>query len=277
MMSDSNSFPKNPYAGGRLLKAISANKNLKAYEKLVMLTLGGELDYKDFEHSQRYISVAQFSELTSLSRDTVFRVISKLCQNGYIIRENRFDENNRQQSNLYSLTPKIFTEWVCANSTEGSCQPRGGVANSHSNLPQKELPKKNTILGVPNIVCACAPTPNQNIGDPIDEVKVEKKIKPEAKKRKAKASKYTRPPVTQSHQKMARIFTPKPELKSFVHRNDILFAVDELIEEFGEVCHNVIEYFYQWAKNNDKCGNIRWSHEVLRDCFLTAKRKMESE
>jgi DNA-binding MarR family transcriptional regulator len=141
-----NSFPVNPYAGGRFLKAISQNKNLTANEKLVMLTLGSELDYRDFEHSQRYISVERFAELTSLSRETVFRVIKRLCLNDYIIRVNRFDENNRQRSNLYSLTPKVFKEWMSVNSAEGVCEPLGGVSVSHSNLPQKELPQEEKTI-----------------------------------------------------------------------------------------------------------------------------------
>lgn len=145
-ITNENNFPVNPYAGGRFLKAISQNKNLTANEKLVMLTLGSELDYRDFEHSQRYISVDRFAELTSLSRETVFRVIKRLCLNDYILRVNRFDENNRQRSNLYSLTPKVFKEWICANSTEGVCEPLGGVSVSHSNLPQKELPHEEKTI-----------------------------------------------------------------------------------------------------------------------------------
>lgn len=261
-------YPFNCYSGGRHLNAISHSKNLNMLEKHFMLTIGSLMDFKDFENSAYYISVKKLAELMSCGERTILKLVRSLNDKKYLVVENRFDENKRQMSNRYALSPLIFEEYA----TLWSASRAGGrVHDVQTVTPLEELPQKeNTILGVPNIVCACAPTPNQNNEAAIDEAREEVKIKPEAKKKKPKAPKYSRPPVTQSHQKMARIFTPRPELKSFVHRSDIFFAVDELIDEFGEISHKVIDHLYQWSKNYDKCGNIKWDVQTLRGYFLNA-------
>jgi DNA-binding MarR family transcriptional regulator len=244
-MSDLNGFPKNPYAGGRFLKAISANKNLKSNEKLVMLTLGGELDYKDFEHSQRYISIAQFSELTSLSRDTVFRVIGNLCQNGYIVRENRFDENNRQQSNLYSLTPKIFTEFLYANSAEGSRIRRGGVAESDTNLLQKELPQEEKTI--PKGIV-------QKIENPISEV-----LETEIPKKEKKPKKTTNADLKKTVGYLSAMFKPdgSPETRGFPwpNREQITVVAETLIEQFHV---KDIQEWFNYFSQSGQLGKMRW-------------------
>jgi len=259
-------YPFNCYSGGRHLNAISHSKNLNMLEKHFMLTIGSLIDFRDFENSAYYISAKKLSELMSCTERTILKLVKSLNDKKYIIVENRVDKNKRQMSNLYALSPLIFEEYATLWYERSS---GGRVNDVHTVTPLEELPQEeNTILGVPNIVCASAPTPNQEVDQSIVDIKLESKIKPEAKKKKPKTPKYSRPPVTQSHQKMARIFTPRPELKSFVHRSDIFFAVDELIEEFGDISHKVIEHLYQWSKKSDMCGNIKWDPKELREYFL---------
>jgi DNA-binding MarR family transcriptional regulator len=266
-----NNFPYfDLYSGGRHLNAVDFNTTLNMNQKHLLLVLGNQLDFRDVVKSKRYISVKSLSEKMSCSQRTVHTITSELKAMGYIEIEHRF-EDNKQKSNYYSITDKVFREYYDKIGS-ANCAG-GGMHGLQTEIPKKELPHENSIL-VPNIegekVAQSAPTPKECIFSVIGEEGVESKIKPEGKKKKAKAPKHNRPPVTQSHQKMVRIFTPKPELKSFVHRNDILFAVDELIEEYGEVSHKVIDYMYQYMKKNNKCGEYPWIVGRINDLFSRA-------
>lgn len=253
-MENSIQWPFDVYQGGRFISAISKNKNLAPLEKLILLTIGGELDFRDIQGSQRYISNATLAEDTSMSISSVKRLTAKLSADGYLVKTDRYDDNNRQQSNLYSLSPKVFIEY--ASSAEGITVSPMRVSHRATNLPQKELPQEKTILGVPNIVCACAHAPNQNYPDHIVEVPIEEEIKPKAPKRKARPRKPDRPRVTPSHQKIARIFAPDSRFvkKTYWDKGSLFFRVDEFLDKQGESGHKVIDMLYRHCKERDICG-----------------------
>jgi hypothetical protein len=99
-------------SGGRSLSCIWATPNLSANEKLVLQYLGSQVNFSigDFTAS-RWTPIARIVAATSLSRRTVFTVIKKLETNGYLNREQRF-ENHCQLPSSYSLTSKVFREYA---------------------------------------------------------------------------------------------------------------------------------------------------------------------
>jgi hypothetical protein len=265
-------YPFNAYSGGRHLNAISHSKNLSMLEKHFMLTIGSLIDFRDFENSAYYISAKKLAELMSCTERTILNLVRSLNDKKYIIVENRFDENKRQMSNLYALSPLIFEEYATLWYERSS---GGRVNDVHTVTPLEELPQENTILGVPNIVCACAPTPNQNNEVSIDEVKVEKKIKPEAKNKKPRAPKYTRPPVTQSHQKVGRIFIPDSRYvkKTYYDKTAMFFLIDEFLTKHGEVGHKAIDELYKFCKSTNACGRSEFDLGVIEDALEASIEK----
>jgi DNA-binding MarR family transcriptional regulator len=287
-------------SGGRSLNAIHLNKNLNQIEKHLMLVLAGLLDFRGLDEECSFgdvvltIPVNQIAIRMSITRRYVISYINKLSAKGYVTKKQNFStDDKRQIESTYMLTDQIFVEYAAelgldldAMSSCGECsQITGGVSDGHHYLPNSAFndPEKNppTKPGVPDFV---VPPTTDQVGISQDVIHEENKlelieaiedIKPEPKKRKPKAPKYKRPPVTQSHQKMVRIFTPKPELKSFVHRNDILFAVDELIQEYGEISHDVIDYLYRFLKSKNRCGEYRWIDGQMNKFFITALEEMK--
>lgn len=257
-------YPFNCYSGGRHLNAISHSKNLNMLEKHFMLTIGSLIDFRDFENSAYYISAKKLSELMSCTERTILKLVKSLNDKKYIIVENRVDKNKRQMSNQYALSPLIFEEYATLWSERSS---GGRVNDVHTVTPLEELPQENTILGVPNIVCASAHTPNQNNEVAIDEVREEVKIKPEAKKKKAAAPKYTRPPVTQSHQKVGRIFIPDSRYvkKTYYDKNTMFFVVDEFLKKYGEAGHKAIDELYKECKAQNMCGRSEFDLGFIED------------
>ena len=143
-ITSKNNFPVNPYAGGRFLKAITANKNLKSLEKFLLLTIGNELDFRDIEHSQRYISNETLAEYMSISERYVRALTKRLTEAGYLVKIDRFGDDNRRQSNLYSLSPKVFNDYVNNTEEERSSGGRGNVVPT--NLPQNQLPHEEKTI-----------------------------------------------------------------------------------------------------------------------------------
>jgi len=143
-ITNENNFPVNPYAGGRFLKAITANKNLKSLEKFLLLTIGNELDFRDIEHSQRYISNETLAEYMSISERYVRALTKRLTEAGYLVKIDRFGDDNRRQSNLYSLSPKVFNDYVNNTEEERSSGGRRNVVPT--NLPPKELPQEEKTI-----------------------------------------------------------------------------------------------------------------------------------
>jgi hypothetical protein len=246
-------LPFDVYQGGRFISAVSRNKNLAPFEKLILLTIGNELDFRNIQDSQRYISNAKLAEYTSMSERSVMRLTKKLSADGYLVKTDRFDDKNRQQSNLYSLSPKVFMEY--AGFTEGDCVSPMRVTACQSNLPQKEIPNKSS-LSYDKDVCACAHAPNRHCPDQIVEVPIEEEIKPKALKRKARPRKLDRPRVTPSHQKIARIFAPDSRFvkNTYWDKGSLFFRVDEFLEKQGESGHQVIDMLYRHCKDRDICG-----------------------
>jgi len=244
---------RDPFSGGRHLNAITHSKNLNTLEKFFMLNLGAMMDFRDIIHSSRYVSYTKMADLMSCSIKTIQRISVSLRTRGYINVENRFGEDDRQQSNVYSLTDLVFEEY-CAKLWPDS-QSGGGGTDSPTNLPQKEVPNKSS-LSKDKDVCAHAHAPNQNCEDQIVEVPIEEEIKPRAPKRKARPRKPDRPKVTQSHQKIARIFAPDSRFvkNTYWDKGSLFFRVDEFLEKQGESGHQVIDMLYRHCKERDICG-----------------------
>lgn len=136
-------YPFNCYSGGRHLNAISHSKTLSMLEKHFMLTIGSLIDFRDFENSAYYISVKKLAELMSCGERTILKLVRSLNDKKYLVVENRFDENKRQMSNLYALSPLIFEEYA----TLWSASRAGGrVHDVQTVTPLEELPQEEKII-----------------------------------------------------------------------------------------------------------------------------------
>jgi DNA-binding MarR family transcriptional regulator len=103
---------KTRYNGGRALNAVYASKKLEHFQKSVLTFIGSQIDFCDFTKPY-WISISRIMEALSLSRPKVQRVLKSLVESGYLKKEFRFNEKNKQQiSNSYSLTSKIFDEYA---------------------------------------------------------------------------------------------------------------------------------------------------------------------
>jgi DNA-binding MarR family transcriptional regulator len=260
------------YSGGRHLNAIDFNTTLNMSQKHLMLVLGSQLDFRDIQKSKRYISVKALSEKMSCTPRMIHKITSELKAMGYIEIEHRF-EDNKQKSNYYSITDKVFLEY-CAKIWPEQYSG-GGVNNMRTEIPKKELPQENKIISKDIILCAHA----ANLADVVDididqieleidaempleeksSISVQEQFSKRIKKRAAEIAKDRPPRVTTSHRKMIAMFRPKPSLKSFVKDNDIHFFTDQVIEKFGERSHAIIAYLFTRQTDAGKCGEIPWS------------------
>lgn len=87
--------------------------------------------------------------------------------------------------------------------------------------------------------------------DLFPEMKVKPK-KPKAKKRQR---------VTPSHHIFTRIFMPDPEFvnNTFYDKSAVYFAVDQMIEEHGDVAHEMIKLTYDYYKSENQIGKQPFS------------------
>jgi DNA-binding HxlR family transcriptional regulator len=96
--------------GGRALNAVWRCDKVDAQEKLILLYLGSQLDFRgDFtEAVQRHIST--IVKWTGIKRTTVFDRLKSLEEKKYIERKNKTLANGAPGANEYYLTDLIFTE-----------------------------------------------------------------------------------------------------------------------------------------------------------------------
>jgi len=272
------------YSGGRHLNAIDSNTTLNMSQKHLMLVLGAQLDFRDIQKSKRYISVRALSEKMSCSPRMIHKITSELKAMGYIEIEHRF-EDNKQKSNYYSITNRVFLEHY---DKIGSAQySGGGVNNVQTEIPKKELPQENKIISKDIILCAHT----ANLADIVDidigqiELEIEEEKSPipvqeqfatRIKKRASELAKDRPPRVTSSHRKMIAVFRPKASLKSFVKDNDIYFFTDQVIEKFGQESHAIMDKLFTYSTEHCKCGEIAWDINHAWELINIAKKVLDN-
>lgn len=264
-MENSIQWPFDVYQGGRFISAISRNKNLNTLEKIIMLTIGGELDFRDIQGSQRYISNATLAEYTSMSERSVMRLTKKLSADGYLVKTDRFDDNNRQQSNLYSLSPKVFMEY--AGFTEGDCVSPMRVTVCRSNLPQKELPQEEIIISKDIIIGVDTEVSPDNSPPAIESViKTPKprKNSPKEKARRLFKGVYRR--VRQDHE-------PHTKFIQFTSNEQMDTVFERL---WGKYDLKDFQASYDYVEKMKMLGAIRWNPNVIEGQIIEAIEWRES-
>jgi hypothetical protein len=144
-----------PFAGGRFLMSIARNQNITADETLVLLIIGSLQDFSDILHSKRYVPIDKLSYLSKRSRRTIQYVLKSLEEKKYLIIQDCYKETGKQLSNEYSLSDLIFEEAkleydtsigsagaASHKLTEGAGAASPGVQELHSQIPNKDVPKK---------------------------------------------------------------------------------------------------------------------------------------
>jgi DNA-binding MarR family transcriptional regulator len=257
-MENSTQWPFDVYQGGRFISAISRNKNLNTLEKMILLTIGGELDFRDIQGSQRYISNATLAEYTSMSIASVKRLTAKLSADGYLVKTDRFDDNNRQQSNLYSLSPKVFIEYV--NSTEGITQSPMRVSHRATNLPQKELPQeeiisKDIIIGVDTEV---SPDNSPPAIESVKKTPKPRKNSPKEKARRLFKGVYRR--VRQDNEPPGKFIR--------YNTNEQMDTVFERL--WGKYDLKAFQASYDFVENMKLLGAILWNPNKIEEQILEA-------
>ena len=92
------------------------------------------------------------------------------------------------------------------------------------------------------------------------------------KERKPRVKKPTRPPVTEHHKRVFRIFDPDPRYvkKLWVDKNAIFFAVDEFLEKHGDLAKTVINEMYVEFREKDMCGKRPYSIDLVESVLNSA-------
>lgn len=252
-------LPFDVYQGGRFLTAVSRNKTLTTFEKMILLTIGNELDFRNIQDSQRYISNERLAEYTSMSERSVIRLTKKLCDDEYLVKTDRFDDNNRQQSNLYSLSPKVFMEY--ASFTEGDTQSGGRVTHSPTNLPNKELPQEEIIISKDIIIGVDTDVSPDNSPPAIESViKTPKprKNSPKEKARRLFKGVYRR--VRQDHEPHTKFIR--------YNTNEQMDTVFERL--WGKYDLKAFQASYDYVESIKLLGAITWNPNKIEEQILEA-------
>jgi DNA-binding transcriptional MocR family regulator len=250
-------FPHDPYSGGRHLNAIVCSKKLTTLQKHFLLTLGSQLDFRDIITSKRYISAKHFAEMMSCSIRTINNLTSQLKAQGYIEIESRFGKDDRQQSNLYSLTPKIFIEHHA--SLWSACDAGGRVHEVQTNLPYKELPYEEEKTISKDIV--------KNFETPVSDV-LESEIELDIPKKEKKPKKTTKADVNKAVGYLGAMFKPDgtPETKGFPwpNKQQIEAVASTLVDKYGL---SPIKVWFDHANAEGGLGRMRWTPSKF-DAFI---------
>jgi len=233
------------YSGGRHLNAVDFNTTLNMSQKHLLLVLGNQLDFRDIEKSKRYISVKSLAEKMSCSPRMIHKITSQLRLLGYIDVVHRF-ENNKQKSNFYSITDKVFREYydnLCPAQYSG-----GGVNIVQTELPKKELPHEITISK--DIV-----TKSETIVSDVLEPEIAKKEIAAKKPKKASKTK-----LNKAVGYIGAMFRPdrSPETKGFPWptKQEIEAVASTLIDKHGL---EAIRVWFHIANKAGKLGKLRWT------------------
>jgi hypothetical protein len=261
-----------PFHGGRNLSAVYAMDNLTGIETAIMIFIGGRLDFRDFAHSKVTASTAEISQEIKFSRNAVKNGLRGLSEKSFLFIENNFDERGFKIENTYSITDYFFQcykEKMLCHVVDGLEKAIDGLEKA-SNLPlfndpefeaerseeEKKEPIKNARDGHSPSLC-------QEDARGLDNSFVSDK------------EEKTKPRVTAAHNKMVILFTPRPELKSYVHRNTILALTDELIGKHGKMAVKAINRLYDDLIAEDLCGKFEWSVKRTLSFFNEALEKIE--
>ena len=290
-------------SGGRSLNAIHLNKNLNQIEKHLMLVLAGLLDFRGLDEECSFgdvkltIAVKYIVERMSMSRKHVMLYVDKLVQKGYVIKNHNFSpDDKRQLESTYMLTDQIFVEFAVslgldldAMSSCGECPTvTGGVSHDHHNLPnslfndppsekKKNEKTKNARIGrSPSLRQKDARVLDKNLDDSFVP-EIEDKTPLEEGLQGVQSPKTAKPIVTPAHNKMVLLFTPRPELKSYVHRNTILALTDDLIAKHGKMAVRAINRLYDDLLCEGSLGNFKWSVKMALSFFNVAMENVKNE
>src|SRR6185312_10127715 len=105
---------------------------IKAGLKIVLLALA---DHSD-DSGIAWPGLKGLAKKCSLSRRSLIGAINELIKQGYLTKVNQFDENGRQQSNVYTLTMEGGR--VQNLHGEGAQLARGRVQNLHPLYKEKK-------------------------------------------------------------------------------------------------------------------------------------------
>lgn len=260
--NDNEDFPFDPYAGGRHLNAISENPNLNSMQKLLMLTIGSQLDFRDIANSERFITQAKLSKLMSCSRETVNRLVKTLVESKYLLATQRF-KDNKQKANLYALSSKVFIEyanlWCDAGSHRGVTQDHTEIPNKNSLMKKKDntkvlskkVPERSNETDQGGICEAPPPT---------------KKPSTTAKKKWE---------VRQCQEYGLQMF--KPNFVPGQHKHDPGTAAiySTMIRMHTKYGYRVIKAFFEDISERGLCGELPWNQKVLDTALMDTKTAIE--
>lgn len=248
-------FPKDPYSGGRHLNAIVFSDKLKTLEKHLMLTIGSQLDFRDVLHSKRFMSVKQLAKMMSCSIRTIHNLTASLKANGYILIESRFDDvDERQKSNFYSLTAKIFVEHCAKLDDDDSVGDAGGDARNaggrvhdvQTDIPNKELPPEEEKTISKDIV--------KNFENDCEKASGEKSAPKKSPKTKSRAD------LNKALGYIGAMFKPdgSPETKGFPwpNKQQIEAVASTLVDKYGLA---PIKVWFDQANDEGLLGRLRWT------------------
>jgi DNA-binding MarR family transcriptional regulator len=315
MQNDCNSVPskndpssiikklKRLTSGGRSLNAIHLNKNLNQIETHLMLVLAGLLDFRgldeecSFGDAKLTIAMQQIANRMKMTIKGCRPHLSKLCEKGYVTKTHNFSaDDKRQLESTFMLTDQIFVEYAeelgldldaMSSCGGGTIFPGGGnnipynLHNSLFNDPPSEKkknkkPKKPCVGRSPSLRQKDTHNFDKNLDDSFVP-EIEDKTPLEEGLQGVQSPKTAKPIVTPAHNKMVLLFTPRPELKSYVHRNTILALTDDLIAKHGKMAVKAINRLYDDLIAEDLCGKFEWSVKRTLSFFNEAMEKLKSE
>jgi DNA-binding MarR family transcriptional regulator len=117
-LSKSINILQTPVKGGRHLLCIYRLDNLTAYEKHLLVYLGGRSSFNGLDKYGKFsddtyvkISISDLAIELSLGETTIKATIKNLVEKGYINKTNNESKIGRTYSNYYHVTDKIFKEY----------------------------------------------------------------------------------------------------------------------------------------------------------------------
>ncbi len=96
--------------GGRALNAVWELR-IPIEQKSILLYLGSQMDFRGDFTEYRWCPISLICHATCMSRSTVFRALSSLESEGYIVRKHRY-RGAEQLASSYALAEKIFSEYA---------------------------------------------------------------------------------------------------------------------------------------------------------------------
>ena len=284
-----------PFHGGRCLEAIYTIKDLTGVETSLLIYLGSQLNFKDFHHSKVTVSVNQISTAIKFKSSAIKSAIKSLSNKSYLMIENNFDEFGFKIENTYSISDYLFQCYVeskacqVVDSRETTmCQvvdSRETTSYLPSSIPEEIQSSKKKKNNKDQKSCVGrSPSLRQkdthiinNLDDSFVPEENSNKIPIEKQSNPLQPLQTVKPIVTPQHNKMVSIFTPNPELRSYVKRNDILSITDHFISKHGDVALKAIDWLFDYVMERDLCGTAKWSIKHTKQAFNDALQHVLDE